>query len=75
MKRMINASYEDADLTELEAGMLAAIEEGKAYDFVANNYYRMDRRDLKDVLLEALYLLPDSDNEALLEGVKDRWIL
>lgn len=75
MKRMIKASYEDSDLTELEAGMLAAIEEGKAYDFVANNYYKMDRRDLKDVLLEALYLLSDSDNDALLAGVKYRWIV
>jgi hypothetical protein len=29
------------------------------YNYVANNYYQMSREDLKNIILEALYLLGD----------------
>lgn len=34
-------------------------ENNNVYNYVANNYYQMSREDLKNIILEALYLLGD----------------
>ena len=37
----------------------AAIRENKAYDWIANNYYKLSKEDLKDVALEIIYMYYD----------------
>jgi uncharacterized tellurite resistance protein B-like protein len=53
---------------------LKAIEEGRAYDFVAQNYYKMSDEELKDIALEALYAVIESnDLESVADELRDRW--
>ena len=37
-----------------ENEILEGLKSGKPYDFIANNYYRMDKGQLKDIILELL---------------------
>lgn len=34
---------------------IEALKNDTSYDFIANNYYKMDKNDLKDIILELLY--------------------
>lgn len=53
---------------------LKAIEDGRVMDFVANNYYKMSDEDLKDIAIEALYAVIESnDLESVADELKDRW--
>lgn len=40
------------------------------YDLVANNYYNMSKEDLKEIALNAIYLL-DDDN-AIIKEIEER---
>ena len=42
--------------------ILKACKDGTLYDFIANNYWKMSKEELKDVCLEAVYLA-DNDEE------------
>ena len=42
-----------------------------SYDFIANNYYKMDKETLKDILLEYIYLC--DNEEEVIESIKERW--
>lgn len=53
---------------------LKAIEENRTYDFVAQNYYKMSDEELKDIALEALYAVIESnDLESVADELRDRW--
>lgn len=53
---------------------LKACKDGRLYDFIANNYYRLGKDDLKDIILELIYTFDIDGTEAeLLEGLHDRW--
>lgn len=53
---------------------LKAIEENRAYDFVAQNYYKMSDEELKDIALEALYAVMESnDLDSVADELRDRW--
>lgn len=41
----------------MENEILKAIEEDRLYDFVANNYYKMDKETARDLILEIYYIL------------------
>lgn len=42
-------------MEDLQVKVIDALREGTIYDFIANNYYEMDKQDLKDILLEIAY--------------------
>lgn len=42
--------------------ILKACKDGTLYDFIANNYWKMSKEELKTVCLEAIYLA-DNDEE------------
>ena len=53
---------------------LKAIEGNRAYDFVAQNYYKMSDEELKDIALEALYAVMESnDLDSVADELRDRW--
>ena len=43
------------------------------YDFVCNNYYKLDKSDLKYIAKEAIYLLDKDQQEEFIENLKDWW--
>lgn len=47
---------------------ITALEEGKAYDFIANNYWQMNKENLKDILLEFIY---EADESVLMDRAFD----
>lgn len=47
--------------------IIKAIEEGHIYDYIANNYYRMNQTELKNILLEYIYTF----ETALTDKTKD----
>ena len=55
--------------------IMKAIEENRLYDFIANNYWRMSKDELKDVLLEVIWSNdPTNENkEYLLANLSERW--
>lgn len=59
--------------------IMKAIEENTIYDYVANNYWKMSKEELKDILLEAIWVgcqnAPrDEDfNRELASNLSERW--
>lgn len=57
--------------------IMKAIEENTIYDFIANNYWQMSKEELKDVLLEAIWVSSCGDeevfNQALASSLSERW--
>lgn len=54
--------------------ILQALQKGEAYDYVANNYYKLSKEELRFVLLECLYVGHDysDDYEArVAESIKE----
>ena len=41
----------------MEQEIIQAIKEDRLYDFIANNYWKIDREILKDLILEIYYML------------------
>lgn len=51
---------------------LDALTDDVAYDFIANNYYKMSKEDLKDILLEAIAVIDDNDLKYdLSQGIRE----
>lgn len=61
--------------TDYRFEFIKAINKGSAYDFIANNYYKMDKDTLKDICLECIYELmnTDSDISVVAECLDDLW--
>lgn len=41
----------------MEKEILKAIEEDRLYDFIANNYWQIEKETLRDLILEIYYIL------------------
>lgn len=41
--------------------MIDAIKSGQAYDYFANNYWKLEKEDLKNALLEYIYLAHENN--------------
>ena len=44
-----------------------------SYDFIANNYYKLSKEQLKDILLEYIYVVDEDTEEEAIENIKERW--
>lgn len=66
-------------MEDLRKAVIENLGKDTDYDFIANNYYKMDNADLKDILLELLYGLYMNDKYGLkvkdvaIDGLKERW--
>lgn len=65
-------------LSEKDAEVIRAIESDKLYGHIANNYWNMSKESLKDIILELVYAIDNSEEKGIiLESVKeellDRW--
>lgn len=36
---------------------IQAIKKGKLYDYIANNFYKISKEDLRDLILEIIYMI------------------
>lgn len=59
--------------------VMKAIEENKLYDFIANNYWNMDKAELKDIILELIWVYDEygqaseEQRQHLLTCLSERW--
>ena len=55
--------------------IMKAIEEDRLYDFIANNYYKMSKEELKDVLLEVIWNCNEDGlmNLSIANSLSERW--
>lgn len=60
---------------------IEALNEGRAYDYIAQNYWQMSKEDLKDILLEFIYEADEStimdrefDTDNVISEIEDRYI-
>lgn len=59
--------------------VIKAIRNDEGYDYIANNYTRFTKEELKDIILECLYVIDDNVllSDYLLNNVanelEDRW--
>ena len=37
--------------------IIQAIKKGKLYDYIANNFYKISKEDLRDLILEIIYMI------------------
>jgi len=61
---------------DIKEETLKAIEEGRLYDFIADNYYRLTKDELKDILLEVIWSNISNEEENkqyLLGNLAERW--
>lgn len=43
-----------------------------SYDFIANNYYKLSKEQLKDILLEYIYVTDTEAEEEAIENLAER---
>lgn len=41
----------------MEQEIIQAIKEDKLYDYIANNFYKISKEDLRDLILEIIYMI------------------
>lgn len=41
----------------MEQEIIQAIKKGKLYDYIANNFYKISKEDLRDWILEIIYMI------------------
>lgn len=61
---------------DIKDQVMQAIEEGRLYDFIADNYWNMSKEELKDVLLEVIWSNISNEEENkiyLLGNLAERW--
>lgn len=46
---------------------------GSIYDLVANHYWEMSKEELKDLLLEFIYVTDESNYDDVADELVDRW--
>lgn len=51
---------------ELRNDLMQAVQEDRLYSYVAENYWKLDKEDLKNILLEVIYS-PDNKETLLYE--------
>lgn len=55
----------------MENGILEFINAESKYDFIAQNYYKMSKEDLKRICLELIYAIGSFEMEDAIEELKD----
>ena len=66
-------------MEDLRKAVIENLEKDTDYDFIANHYYKMDKDDLKDIILELLYGIYDNEKcgvdakDVAIDGLKERW--
>lgn len=45
--------------------IMQAIKEDRLYDFIANNYYKIDREETRDLILELIYFVYEENKKIL----------
>lgn len=54
--------------------VIKAIRNGEGYDYIANHYYEFTKEELKDIILECLFVIDDNKAKDVAEELKDfRW--
>ena len=56
----------------MEQEIIQAIKEDKLYDYITNNFYKISKEDLRDLILEIIYMIY-CDYEYSIDG--DRQLL
>jgi len=51
--------------------ILNAIKENKLYDYIANNYWKIEKEIIVDLLKECIWLLGEEKNIELADNLKD----
>lgn len=51
--------------------ILNAIKENKLYDYIANNYWKIEKEIIADLLKECIWLLGEEKNIELVDNLKD----
>ena len=41
----------------MEKEIILAIKKGKLYDYIASNFYKISKEDLRDLILEIIYMI------------------
>lgn len=41
----------------MEQEIIQAIKRGKLYDYITNNFYKISKEDLRDLILEIIYMI------------------
>ena len=41
----------------MEQEIIQEIKKGKLYDYIANNFYKISKEDLRDLILEIIYMI------------------
>lgn len=41
----------------MEQEIIQAIKKGELYDYIANNFYKISKEDLRDLILEIIYMI------------------
>lgn len=41
----------------MEQEIIQAIKKGNLYDYIANNFYKISKEDLRDLILEIIYMI------------------
>lgn len=49
-------------MANLRKQYIEALEDGKGYDFIANNYWEFSKEELKDIILELTYAIKQTDS-------------
>lgn len=49
----------------MEQEIIKAIKEDRLYDFIANNYWNMNKEIIRDLLMEIYYILRYEENDIL----------
>lgn len=66
-------------MEDMRREVIRNMEHDTDYDFIANNYWNMDKTDLKDIILELLYGIYENEKhgidakEEAIENLKERW--
>lgn len=55
--------------------LIKAIKEEREYDFIANNYLKYSKEELKNILLEFIYArYEDYSKDEIIENIKERYM-
>lgn len=66
-------------MEDMRKEVIENMEQDTSYDFIANNYWKLSKEELKDICLELTYAIHrheqfgDDVKETAIDGLKERW--